>query len=176
MIFKHLFSKIGFWQFVVLNLCMLMSAAYYNRFATRPDQWRSNQASKQSAYKDFYDTFGSSEAKSSKSDGFLADTSKHSSRPKDLKEMRKEIDHDLSSGVPFLSMSGINSKPKRADQHGGKYAKISVDDDIRKAKSMKFNKKKRSHGGSESAAAADQSFNKMEKKRKRKDSQYSNAY
>ena len=128
---------------------MLMCLAYNNRFASRPDQWRSQQASKQSAYKEFYTTFGSSEAKSSKNnDGFLVDTSKNSSHPKDLKDMRKEIDHHLSSGVPFLSMSGGSKrKPNKADQHSGKYAKNLVDDDITKAKNKKLGKKK-GHGGS----------------------------
>lgn len=156
---------------------MLMPAAYYNRFATRPDQWRLNQASKQSAYKEFYDTFGSSDAKLSKNDGFLADTSTQSSRPKDLKEMRKEIDHHLSSGVPFLSMSGNKYKPKKADQHGGKYAKISVDDNM-KAKSKKLKKSVATAGkmteNVDSSQKLNQPFNKMEKKRQRKDTQ-SNA-
>ncbi|XP_050285105.1 pumilio homolog 23 isoform X2 [Quercus robur] len=124
-----------------------------DRFASRPDQWRSKQTSKQSTYKEFYTTFGSSEAKSSKHDGFLVDTPKNSSHPKDLKEMRKEIDHHLSSGVPFLSMSGSKRKPKKTDQRSGKYPKNSVDDDITKAKKKKLDKKK-GHGGSENAGAA----------------------
>lgn len=127
--------------------------AYNNRFSSRPDQWRSKQTSKQSTYKEFYTTFGSSEAKSSKNDGFLVDTPKNSSHPKDLKEMRKEIDHHLSSSVPFLSMSGSKRKPKKADQRSGKYPKNSVDDDITKAKKKKLDKKK-GHGGSENAGAA----------------------
>lgn len=87
----------------------------------------------------------------------------------------------------FWACQALKASWKKADQHGGKYAKISVDDDITEAKSKKLNKKKESHGGSESAAAAGkmtenvdfsqkpgQSFNKMEKKRQRKDTQ-SNA-
>lgn len=67
--------------------------------------------------------------------------------------MRKEIDHHLSSSVPFLSMSGSKRKPKKADQRSGKYPKNSVDDDITKAKKKKLDKKK-GHGGSENAGAA----------------------
>lgn len=68
--------------------------------------------------------------------------------------MRKEIDHHLSSGVPFLSMSGSKRKPKKADQRGGKYPKNSVDDDdVTKAKKKKLDKKK-GHGGSENAGAS----------------------
>lgn len=153
-----------------------MLLAYYNSFAARPDQWRSKQASKQSAYKEFFAAFGSSETKSSRNDDFLADTSKHSSHPKDLKEMRKEIDHRLSSDVPFLSMSGFKSKPKKADQHSGKYTKVLQDDEITKAKN-KVNKKK-SHGGFKDAAAvvkmtentdSNKKLQSVEKKRQRED-------
>jgi len=92
--------------------------------------------------------------------------------------MRKEIDHHLSSGVPFLSMSGNKYKPKKADQHGGKYAKISVDDDNMKAKSKKLKKSAAAAGkmteNVDSSQKLNQPFNKMEKKRQRKDTQ-SNA-
>ncbi|XP_015583622.2 pumilio homolog 23 [Ricinus communis] len=68
-----------------------------DRFANWPDQWRSNQASKQSTYEKFYAEFGSSENKS-KIGSFLSDTSKNTSNPNDLKKMRKEIDYHLASG------------------------------------------------------------------------------
>lgn len=121
---------------------MLIQLAYYNRFATQPDQWRSKLASKQSAYEEFYATFGSSEAKPLKNEGFLADISKHSSHPKDLKEMRKEIDNHLSSGVPFLSNYGFKSKPKKADQHGRKHPKTSVDYNVTQVKDNNLKKRK----------------------------------
>ncbi|XP_065867815.1 pumilio homolog 23 [Euphorbia lathyris] len=68
-----------------------------DRFARQPDQWRSMQSSKQSAYKDFYATFGSSKTKSSASESFLSDTSKNTTNPTDLKKMREEIDHQIAS-------------------------------------------------------------------------------
>ncbi|KDP40626.1 hypothetical protein JCGZ_24625 [Jatropha curcas] len=69
-----------------------------DRFANRPDQWRSRQTSKQSTYEEFSTAFGSGEKnKPSKSDSFLVDASKNTSHPKDLKKMREEIDHHLSS-------------------------------------------------------------------------------
>ncbi|KAG7992149.1 hypothetical protein I3843_02G113500 [Carya illinoinensis] len=154
-----------------------------DRFAAQPDQWRSKLASKQSAYDEFYATFGSGEAKPLKNEGFLADISKHSSHPKDLKEMRKEIDNHLSSGVPFLSTSGFKSKPKKADQHSRKHPETLVDYNITQVKNKNLNKRK-SHAGSDNVAAVgkmtenlgwskelDQSVSKKGKKRERKDAQ-----
>lgn len=162
---------------------MLIHLAYYNRFAAQPDQWRSKLASKQTAYDEFYATFGSGEAKPLKNEGFLADISKHSSHPKDLKEMRKEIDNHLSSGVPFLSTSGFKSKPKKADQHSRKHPETLVDYNITQVKNKNLNKRK-SHAGSDNVAAVgkmtenlgwskelDQSVSKKGKKRERKDAQ-----
>lgn len=93
-------------------------------YANRPDQWRSRQASKQSTYKEFYAAFGSGEAKSSKSDSFLADTSKSTSLAIGVKNVRKEIDHHLASSE--------------------KYAKHAVVDDVMKVKNKKHQK---GHGG-----------------------------
>ncbi|XP_035539256.1 pumilio homolog 23 isoform X2 [Juglans regia] len=154
-----------------------------DRFATQPDQWRSKLASKQSAYDEFYATFGSGEAKPLKNEGFLADFSKHSSHPKDLKEMRKEIGNQLSSGVPFLSTSGFKSKPKKTDQHSRKHPETSVDYKITQVKNKNL-KKRKSHVESDNVAAVgkmtenvgrskelDQSVSKTGKKRERKDDQ-----
>uniref|UniRef100_A0A6N2K6I7 Uncharacterized protein n=2 Tax=Salix viminalis TaxID=40686 RepID=A0A6N2K6I7_SALVM len=76
------------------------------RSKLQPDQWRSRQASKQSAYKDFYAAFGSSETISSKSDSFLVDTSKSASLAKELKDVRKEIDHRLASSEKYAKHTG----------------------------------------------------------------------
>ncbi|KAJ6415767.1 hypothetical protein OIU84_004544 [Salix udensis] len=99
-------------------------------YANRPDQWRSRQASKQSTYKEFYAAFGSGEAKSSKSDSFLADTSKSTSLTKGIKDVRKEIDHHLASSE--------------------KYVKHAVVDDVMKLKNKKH---KRGHGGASEKAS-----------------------
>ncbi|XP_058004071.1 pumilio homolog 23 [Hevea brasiliensis] len=92
-----------------------------NRFANRPDQWRSMQASKQSFY-----AFGSNETKPSRSVSFIAEASKNTSQPKDIKKMRKEIDHAVSGTVgttkkavesthqiPFLSVDTNGKKLPR---------------------------------------------------------------
>ncbi|KAL9387607.1 hypothetical protein Peur_020731 [Populus x canadensis] len=89
-------------------------------YANWPDQWRSRQASKQSTYKEFYAAFGSGEAKLSKSDSFLADTSKSTSHAIGVKNVRKEIDHHLASSE--------------------KYAKHAVVDDVMKVKNKKHEK------------------------------------
>ncbi|KAI3455681.1 hypothetical protein Pfo_012344 [Paulownia fortunei] len=87
-------------------------------FAERPDQWRSRQTSKQSAYKDFYAAFGPKDTKSSRSENFLADTRSKPQAEK-LKGMRKDIDTRLSSGFspnsgsPFLAHQG-STKPKKS--------------------------------------------------------------
>ncbi|GFP92496.1 pumilio homolog 23 [Phtheirospermum japonicum] len=84
-------------------------------FAERPDQWKLRQTSKQSAYNEFYETFGSKGTKSSRSDNFLSDTYQNSQTEK-LKDMRKEIDTHLTSGFPhtsgspFLSHQGSTTK------------------------------------------------------------------
>ncbi|XWS18762.1 hypothetical protein CRYUN_Cryun32bG0072600 [Craigia yunnanensis] len=63
-----------------------------DRYATKPDQWRSKQASKQSAYNEFYVAFGSSESPTKNK--FLCDAS--ISEPEEL-NTRKEIDSSLTS-------------------------------------------------------------------------------
>ncbi|KAG5228887.1 pumilio [Salix suchowensis] len=72
----------------------------------QPDQWRSRQALKQSTYKDFYAAFGSSETISSKNDSFLVDSSKSASLAKELKDVRKEIDHHLASSEKYAKHTG----------------------------------------------------------------------
>lgn len=118
---------------------MFLTFSFYNgRFATRPDLWRSKQASKLTAYEDFSATFGSSESKSSKNGSFLSDTYKKTSQPEEgIKKLKKEIGDRLASPTPFLSMTGFKRKPKKAEGQGKKYAKISVDDDVSKGKNNK---------------------------------------
>ncbi|PHT45916.1 Pumilio -like protein 23 [Capsicum baccatum] len=75
-------------------------------FARQPDQWKSRQASQQSALKEFYATFGPAETKSFEKDSFLAD-SVSKSKPGKLKDIRKEIETSLpsakTSNTPFLA-------------------------------------------------------------------------
>ncbi|PON78276.1 Coatomer beta subunit [Trema orientale] len=100
----------------------LMRKLDVDGFATRPDQWMSKQASKQSAYKEFHETFGSGEIHSSKSGSFLTHTSKKMLQPEGLKKMRKEIDNTLPSPAPFLSTSAYKGKPNKAEKRRQKYA------------------------------------------------------
>ncbi|KAJ9691808.1 hypothetical protein PVL29_011094 [Vitis rotundifolia] len=143
-----------------------------DRFAARPDQWRLKQSSKESAYKDFYATFGSKETQSSKTDSFV-DPSYHSSHPNSVKAMRKEIDQCLAS-VTKLNVSGHKRHPEGAEQGSEKFSKQALDEDVLKIKN-KESKKKKNYGSIEHATAAardkepSQSVDKMEKKRSRKD-------
>lgn len=135
----------------------------YNSFAASPDHWRSKQASKASAYKDFYSTFGSSDTKSTKNDGFLAGTSNNKSNPKTVKEVRKEINQSLGTAAPFLSMQGFKRNPKKAKQKSKNNAQIGDDNNCRREK--KISKKKKVESGYDTAATA--AARKSMKKRQR---------
>lgn len=156
----------GFWQFInLVDLYVLSLFLFVGRFAARPDQWKIKQSSKESTYKEFYATFGSKETESSKTDSFVADASHHSSNPKSVKAMRKEIDQCLGSETKL-----------NVSEHGSeKSAKLAMSEDVLKIKHKKLNRKKKS-GATEYATAAgsdkepSQGVDKMEKKRRRKDS------
>ncbi|EOY27395.1 Pumilio 23, putative isoform 1 [Theobroma cacao] len=83
-----------------------------DRYATKPDQWRSKQASKQSAYNEFYFAFGSSESKSPTKNKFLSNASMQTSDPEELKNTRKEIDSFLTS-TSMLDDTSAEKKKKR---------------------------------------------------------------
>ncbi|KAB5574072.1 hypothetical protein DKX38_001266 [Salix brachista] len=100
-------SNLSLKEAIVSDLLSVQSElAKTKQILLQPDQWRSRQASKQSAYKDFYAAFGSSETISSKSDSFLVDTSKSASLAKELKDVRKEIDHRLASSEKYAKHTG----------------------------------------------------------------------
>lgn len=90
--------------------------AFPNRFTARPDQWRSKQASKESTYKKFYATFGSTESKMSKIDDFLSGSSNLSTAPQSLKKVKKVIDDNLSANQKFniqgMRFDGSRQKSK----------------------------------------------------------------
>ncbi|KAG5538044.1 hypothetical protein RHGRI_025210 [Rhododendron griersonianum] len=145
-------------------------------FARRPDQWKLRQASKESAYKEFYTTFGSKETKSSKTNSFLAETPR-TSQSENLKEMRKEIDSSIASAAAQSSTlqnlanensttktrtSGHKRHAERAENKGETFCKAVAGDDILKSKT-KRQKKEKNHGGDENAVE------KKKKKRPRKD-------
>lgn len=153
-----------------------MLFAYFalrDRFARRPDQWKLRQASKESAYKEFYTTFGSKETKSSKTSSFLAETPR-TSQSENLKEMRKEIDSSIASAAAQSSTlqfhANENSTTKmrtsghkrQAENKAETFCKAVAGDDILESKT-KRRKKDKDHGGDEN------SVEKKKKKRARKD-------
>lgn len=131
-------------------------------FAARPDQWRSKQESKQSAYQEFHATFGSGEIKSSKHGNFLAHSSKEKPRPEGIKKMRKEINDSLASPVPFLSNSGFKGRSHKSGKHWKNDARTAVDGDGSKGKNN-WSKKRENQGGS------DKSADRLERKRQKGD-------
>ncbi|KAG8364895.1 hypothetical protein BUALT_Bualt18G0046100 [Buddleja alternifolia] len=121
-------------------------------FARRPEQWKSRQNSKESAYKEFYAAFGPKDNKSSRNENFLSDNYQKSqpekskdtsflsdayqkSQAEKLKDMRKDIDTRLSgfshnSGSPFLAHQGSKSK-KREMEKFNSYTKNNNEGEIR---------------------------------------------
>ncbi|KAL4277977.1 hypothetical protein GQ457_03G040530 [Hibiscus cannabinus] len=90
----------------VCVLCLLF-------VSTKPDQWRSKQASKESAYKEFYAAIGSTASKSTKSNKFLSDASMDTSELEEL-DAKKERDGSLTS-MSMLddTLAGTKMKKKR---------------------------------------------------------------
>ncbi|XVF25297.1 hypothetical protein REPUB_Repub13aG0201400 [Reevesia pubescens] len=83
-----------------------------DRYATKPDQWRSKQASKQSAYNDFYVAFGSSESKLPTKNKFHYDASMDTSKPEELNP-GKEIDCSLTSTSMVDDTSAEKQKKRK---------------------------------------------------------------
>ncbi|GER28355.1 pumilio 23, partial [Striga asiatica] len=95
-------------------------------FAERPEQWKARQTSKQSAYKEFYDTFGPKDGNKSRGGTFLSDTLRQNSQSEKMKDMRKEINARLSSGFstnsgssPFLAHQGSAKRKKSGKNKNG---------------------------------------------------------
>ncbi|CAA0821179.1 Pumilio homolog 23 [Striga hermonthica] len=94
-------------------------------FAERPEQWKSRQTSKQSAYKEFYDTFGPKDGNKSRGGTFLSDTLRQNSQSEKMKDMRKEINACISSafstnsGSPFLAHQGSAKRKKSGKNKNG---------------------------------------------------------
>ncbi|KAL8113624.1 hypothetical protein AgCh_020811 [Apium graveolens] len=112
-------------------------------FAKRPEQWKSRQATKESAYKEFYATFGPNTT-SSKNNSFLSKTY-HSSQPEKVKEMRKEIDNHVATLLdPSTKPAGKHTPEVEANP--------ARDNKVLKAK----NKKRKSidKGGSDNVVAS----------------------
>lgn len=100
----------------------------YCRYAKRPEQWKSRQATKESAFKEFYATFGP-KTTSSKNNSFLSNTHR-SSQPEKVKEMRKEIDNHVATL--------LDPSPKTAGKHAPEVdANSARDNKVLKAKNKK---------------------------------------
>lgn len=92
-----------------------------DRYATKPDQWRSKQASKQSAYNEFYVAFGSSESKTQTKNKFLSDASIDALEPEELKR-KKDKDSSLTSTSMLDDTSAEKKKKKRKRDVGSEDA------------------------------------------------------
>ncbi|EPS70418.1 hypothetical protein M569_04339 [Genlisea aurea] len=87
-------------------------------YARRRDQWRSNQNSKQSAYADFYATFGCSSSSSSRT----AENIVAVSTATGIKKRKKDIETQnniTAAAPPFLANNQSSSKSKRRMGGGG---------------------------------------------------------
>ncbi|KAL4332418.1 hypothetical protein GQ457_07G030710 [Hibiscus cannabinus] len=62
-----------------------------DRYSTKPDQWRSKQASKESTYQEFYAAFGSTDYRSTKGNKFCSDASMDTS---ELEELNTKEERD----------------------------------------------------------------------------------
>lgn len=129
-------------------------------YARRPEQWKSRQATKESAYKEFYATFGP-KTTSSKDNSFLSNTYR-SSQPEKVKEMRKEIDShvatlldpssktsgkhtpevDTNPAVDNKILKTKNKKRKSIDKGGFDNVVASKTIDVHSEKSSKADDKK----------------------------------
>lgn len=94
---------------------------FYDRYATKPDQWRSKQASKQSAYNEFYVAFGSSESKTQTKNKFLSDASIDALEPEELNR-KKDKDSSLTSTSMLDDTSAEKKKKKRKRDVGSEDA------------------------------------------------------
>lgn len=114
--------------------CTYLASFSVNRFARQPDQWKSRQASQQSALKEFYATFGPTDTKSLVKENFLADTH---SKPKQekLKDIRKEIETTLASAktsnTPLLAHQ-VSKKVKRSKDEKKRHRKDGQSESQRK--------------------------------------------
>ncbi|KAK1375882.1 Pumilio RNA-binding repeat [Heracleum sosnowskyi] len=125
-------------------------------YAKRPEQWKSRQATKETAYKEFYATFGPNT--SLKKNSFLSNTHR-SSQPEKVKEIRKEIDNHVATLLdPSLKTAGKhtpevdanpardnkakNKKRKSIDKGGSDNVIASKTIDVHSEKSSKSDEKK----------------------------------
>ncbi|KAF9615696.1 hypothetical protein IFM89_026111 [Coptis chinensis] len=87
-------------------------------YATRPDQWKSRQESREKTHKEYYSIFGSGKTESSKRKSFSAtEPPSDQQLPKGVKKVKQEMDQ-------FLASSGTSSDiMKRKDNGKGKIRK-----------------------------------------------------
>ncbi|XP_043705720.1 pumilio homolog 23 isoform X3 [Telopea speciosissima] len=153
-------------------------------FATRPDQWRLRQTSKQSAYKEFFDAFGSSDTKSSGSNSIFGESSsgtRHSKSLKTMKKMKKDVEQclaysnapSLGSQLPVIDSSITRfDMSKRGHEKANKIVRESVELDLDN-NGMRIGNQKRKRMETDatgnSAAASKTTENARDKKNRRKE-------
>ncbi|XP_071716209.1 pumilio homolog 23 [Rutidosis leptorrhynchoides] len=118
-------------------------------YARRPDQWKTRQTSRESVYNDFISTFGSKDTKSSKHDASFNENRSKSQQEK-LKDMRKEIDTQLTPTTPFLAQKSSKKSGQKRNSDGpekgnAKISKHTMEGDVSKSKQKSH--KKRKHDG-----------------------------
>ncbi|KAD6794826.1 hypothetical protein E3N88_05722 [Mikania micrantha] len=87
-------------------------------YAKRPDQWKSRQTSRESAYNDFISTFGSNGRKLSNKEANSTHNRPKSQQEK-LKDIRKEIDTHLNAPhTPFLANKPFKSSGRKRHSDG----------------------------------------------------------
>lgn len=109
-------------------------------YAKRPDQWKARQTSKESMYNDFLSTFGSKETKY---DGSFTENRPKSQKEK-IKDMRKEIDTQLTPFLAHNKKSGQKRKSDGTERGGEKFTKHATEDDVGKGKKKAHRKRKQS--------------------------------
>ncbi|XP_077236509.1 pumilio 23 isoform X2 [Tasmannia lanceolata] len=110
-------------------------------FAMRPDQWKSRQASKQTAYREFVAAFGS-ESKKSQNESFLRSLPSHVSTQKSLKKMREEIDRCLDTShhpapISTSEFSGLEKSMEKLGFSSFKRTKIEHGETATKVRNSK---------------------------------------
>nr|GEX83141.1 pumilio homolog 23 [Tanacetum cinerariifolium] len=110
-------------------------------YANRPDQWKSRQTSRESAYNDFISTFGSKDTRPKYDAPFTENRPK--SQQEKLKDMRKEIDTHLThNATPFLAQKSFKKSGQKRHSDGtergaGKFTKHTTEDNAGKTKHKK---------------------------------------
>ncbi|XP_039054075.1 pumilio homolog 23-like [Hibiscus syriacus] len=103
-----------------------------DRYSTNPDQWRSKQTSKESAYNEFYAAFGPTVSKSTKNNKFLSDASMDTSELEEL-STKKERDSSLTSTSMLDDTSADKKMKKKRKREGASEDAVSSNKAVERA-------------------------------------------